>query len=567
MTKMSGGRAVVESLRAEGVRYVYGIVGSCMVEILDDMYDRRDIGWVGTRHEQGAAHMADGYARVSGSAGVCMATNGPGATNLATGVSVAMLSHAPMIAITGAPQISQQYRDAFQEIDQVAMFRPLTKWSMQIPQADRIPELFRHAFRIALSGKKGPVHVDLPRDLLNEDIDVDVLAPTRSRAERAGPAHPQAIAAAAAALLAAKRPVIIAGLGVGDSDARGEVLELAGMLSAGVVTSYARNDVVPTEHPLVVGPIGRAGAPEAKALLQGADLVLAAGTRLAQFTTMYDHSVIPANVPILQIEIEPKEIGRNYPVEVGLAGDVRETLRALITALRSREGSWPRNTEHLGAVAQRKRQRAERLAAAARLDSAPMQPRRVHAELRRALPRDTVICIDGGTTIAPTFNLYDFNQPRSFVTPVDAGCLGFAYPASIGAKMAAPERPVVSFSGDGSFLMNAVEIETAVRCGVPVVAIVLNNNCWGSEKAYQKYFFNGRFIGADLTNPRFDRFAELFGARGYYVDRAGDIGNAIGEALKANVPAIIEIPVDPEALEQPARGDALRQERQNREHR
>ena len=562
MEKMSGGRAVVESLRTEDVRYVYGIVGSCMVEIMDDLYDRRDIGWVGTRHEQGASHMADGYARVSGKPGVCMATNGPGATNLTTGVSVALLSHSPMIAITGAPQISQQYRDSFQEIDQVAMFRPLVKWSVQVPQAERIPELFRHAFRIATSGKKGPVHIDLPRDLLNEDVEAEVLAPAHYRESRSGAAHSESVAAAAAALLHAKRPVFIAGLGVGDSDARGELLELAGMLSAGVVTSYSRNDVVPTGHPLVVGPIGRAGAPEAKALLQGADLILAAGTRLAQFTTFYDHSVIPAKVPIVQIEVDPKEIGRNYPVEVGLAGDARETLRALIAALRSRESGWPRNREHLDAIAQRKRERAERIAAAGRLEGTPMKPRRVHAELRKVLPRNTVICIDGGTTISPVFNMYDFDEPRSFVTPVDQGCLGFAYPASIGAKMAAPERPVISLNGDGSFLMNAVEIETAMRSRVPVVAIVLNNNCWGSEKAYQKYFFNGRYVGADLTNPRFDKFAELFGARGFYVERPGDIGDAVKEALKAEVPSIIEIPVDPEALEQPARGDAVKQDRQ-----
>ena len=388
-----------------------------------------------------------------------------------------------------------------------------------------------------------------------------MLAPARYRAEHAGAANPEAVTAAAAALLRARRPVFIAGLGVGDSGARDELLELAGMFSAGVVTSYARNDVVPTEHPLVVGPIGRAGAPEAKAMLQGADFILAAGTRLAQFSTFYDHSVVPANVPIVQIEIDPKEIGRNYPVEVGLVGDARETLRALIAALRAGETGWPRNREHLAIVAQRKAERGTRLAATERLDSTPLNPRRVHAELRKVLPRDTVICIDGGSAVSPAFNMYDFNEPRSFVTPVDQGCLGFAYPASIGAKLAAPGRPVISLNGDGTFLMNACEIETAMRCGVPVVAIVLNNNCWGSEKAYQKYFFNGRYIGADLTNPRFDKFAELFGARGFYVERAGDIGNAVGEALKAGVPSIIEIPVDPEALEQPARGDAVKQNR------
>ena len=561
MPKLSAGRAVIESLRAEEVRYVYGIVGSCMIEIIDELHDRQDITWVGTRHEQGAAHMADGYARVSGKAGVCMATNGPGATNLTTGISVARLSHSPLVAITGAPMLSQMHRDSFQEIDQVAMFKPLTKWSAQAPRANMIPEMFRHAFRVAASGKKGPVHIDLPRDILNEEIDVDMPAPAHYRDERAGPAHPAAVAAAAAALLRARRPVIVAGLGVGDSDARAEVLELAGMLSAAVVTSYSRNDVVPTGHPLVIGSIGRAGAPEARTAMQGADLVLAAGTRLAHFSTFYNHSIVPAAVPILQIEIDPKEVGRNFPVEVGLVGDARETLRALIAALRSRESAWPRNREHLADIAQRKRERAERLAAAERLDTVPIKPRRVHAELRKVLPRDAIICVDGGTTISPAFNLYDFNEPRSFVTPVDQGCLGFAYPAAIGAKMAAPSRAVVSLNGDGSFLMNGCEIETALRCKAPVVAVVLNNNCWGSEKAYQKFFFGGRYVGSDHANPRFDKFAELFGGRGFYVDRPGDIGQAVSEALKADVPTIVEIRVDPEELEQPARADAVKQDR------
>ena len=561
MPKMSAGRAVIESLRAEEVRYVYGIVGSCMIEIIDELHDRQDIAWVGTRHEQGAAHMADGYARVSGKTGVCMATNGPGATNLTTGISVAKLSHSPLVAITGAPMLSQMHRDSFQEIDQVAMFKPLTKWSAQAPRAHMIPEMFRHAFRVATSGKKGPVHIDLPRDILNDEIDVEMPAPARYRDERAGPAHPEAVAAAAAALLRSKRPVIVAGLGVGDSNARAEVLELAGMLSAAVVTSYSRNDVVPTEHPLVIGSIGRAGAPEARAAMQSADLVLAAGTRLAHFSTFYNHSIVPAGVPILQIEIDPKEVGRNYSVEVGLVGDARETLRALIAALRERESAWPRNREHLADIAQRKRERTERLAASERLDTAPIKPRRVHAELRKVLPRDAIICVDGGTTISPAFNMYDFNEPRSFVTPVDQGCLGFAYPAAIGAKMAAPSRAVVSLNGDGSFLMNGCEIETALRCKAPVVAVVLNNNCWGSEKAYQKFFFGGRYVGSDHTNPRFDKFAELFGGRGFYVDRPGDIGQAVSEALKADVPSIVEIRVDPEELEQPARADAVKQDR------
>ncbi|MBI4189528.1 MAG: thiamine pyrophosphate-binding protein [Betaproteobacteria bacterium] len=561
MSKMSAGGAVIESLRVEGVRYVYGVVGSCMVEILDDLYYRQDIAWVGTRHEQGAAHMADGYARASGRVGICMATNGPGATNLTTGISVARLSHSALVAITGASMLSQAHRDSFQEIDQVAMFRPLTKWSAQIPRADRIPELFRHAFRIAASGKKGPVHLDIPRDILNEDIDVELLLPRQYRDERAGPAHPEAVTAAAGELLRAKRPVVIAGLGVGDGGARAELLKLAEMLSAAIVTSFSRHDVVPIEHPLVIGPIGFGGSPEARAAVQEADLILAAGTRLGHITTFYDQSVIPAEVPILQIEIDPKEVGRNYSVKVGLVGDARETLNALVAALRRNEGTWPRNREHLVDIAHWKRQRAERLAAAEQLDTVPIKPRRVYAELRKVLPRDAIVCIDGGTSISPAWNMLDFNEPRSLFSTVDLGCLGFAYPASIGAKMAAPSRPVLSINGDGAFLMNGCEIETAVRCKVPVVALVLNNNCWGSEKAYQKYFFGGRYVGCDLTNPRFDKFAELFGGRGFYVDRPGDINQAVAEALKADVPSIVEIKVDPDELQPPARADAVKKNR------
>ncbi|MGE5525076.1 MAG: thiamine pyrophosphate-binding protein [Rhodospirillaceae bacterium] len=562
MARMSAGRALIESLRAEDVKYVFGIVGSCMVEFMDEFFDRQDTEWIGTRHEQGASHMADGYARVSGKTGVCMATNGPGATNFATGVSVAKLCHAPMIAMTGASMLSQVHRESFQEIEQVAMFKPLTKWSAQVPRADRIPELMRHAFRVATSGKKGPVHIDLPRDLFNEQVDVTLQPQAQYREERAGAAHSESIAAAVDALLKSKRPVIVAGLGVQDSGAQREVLELAEMISAAVVTSYGRNDVVPTEHAHVLGAIGRAGAPEAKAICKAADLVLAVGTRLGHFTTMYDNSNIPAGVPLLHVEIDAKEIGRNYPVAAGLVGDARETLRAIIAGLKARESSWPRNKDNRAAIAKGKQDRAARLGSYEQLGTAPIQPRRVHAELRKVLPRDVIICIDGGTTISPVFNQYDFNEPRSLVTPGDQGCLGFAYPAAIGAKMAAPHRPVVTLNGDGSFLMNAVEIETAMRCKTPVIAIILNNNCWGSEKAYQKYFFKERYVGSDITNPRFDKFAELFGGKGYYVERASDIGAAVADALKADVSTIIEIPVDPEALEQPARGDAVKQDRQ-----
>ena len=551
--RMKAGAAVIELLRQEGVSKIFGIVGSSFLDILDPLYDRTDIEFIGVRHEQGAALMADGYSRISGAPSVCLATNGPGVLNLTYGIASAFVSHAPVVVLAPSASRDHQYRDSTQEFDQVALFKPITKACFPVNKIERLPDALRQAFRIATSGKMGPVMIDIPRDLLpGAVIDVDIMPPntyrtgqTRARGDR------DLIDKAASTLLSARRPVIIAGGGIEWSMASGEVTGLADLLGAAIVTSYGRADAVPNDHPYFLGHLGRLGSDEAIEAVRQADVILAAGTRLSQSSTFYDHRFIPADARIVQIEIDPKEIGRNYPVEVGIEGDARAVLEDLIEKVREAEPrinqAWVKEVKDWFA------RREQRLQAEGRLKESPIKPQRVFAELRKVMPRDAIIALDAG--LAPNFgqDRLNYYQARSLIMSLDLGGLGFSFPASIGAKFAAPHRPVINFNGDGGFLFNAQEFATAVRYGLKVVSVVMNNGCWGSEKAYQRYAFNERYVGADTNNPRFDQYAELFGGTGFYVEKPEDIGDALLQALNTDGPSIIEIPTDPDEMPRPAR--------------
>ena len=553
MARLSPGQAVVEALRAEGISYVFGIVGGTFLEILDALYDAEDIKFVSVRHEQGAAFMADGFARVTGQPAVCLATNGPGATNLVSGVYAAQTGHSPVIAMSGAPSRDVVYRDAFQETDHVSLFRPITKQALTVNAAERIPELFRHAFRTAMTGKKGPVFIDIPRDLLDgSPIEHTAAPPASYRVHQRLPGDPALVQRAASLLAAAERPIIIAGGGVTHSGASQTVVELAELLSAPMITSYGRNDAVPNGHPLYVGPLGRAGAPEAGQICTRADVILAAGTRLSNFTSFYDNRYISADAQIIQIEIDERELGRNYPVAVGIQADAGAALQGILDSLRSGGGLQEGGAWAVEGMALRS-QRRTRLDEEATWGGTPLKPQRVYAELRKALPPETIVALDAGACPAFGYDRLDFNLPGTLITPLDFGGLGFAFPEALGAKLGRPDAPALAIHGDGGFLFNVQELETAVREGIGVVTIVMNNNVWGSEMAYQQALYPGREIGARITNPRFDKLAELFGARGYYVERAEDVGDVVTEAFASGQPTIIEVPVDPNELPRPAR--------------
>jgi acetolactate synthase-1/2/3 large subunit/sulfoacetaldehyde acetyltransferase len=558
MAELSGGQAVVELLKAEGVRYIFGIVGATFLDVLDALYDDRSVEYINVRHEQAAAFMADGLARVTGTPGVCLVTSGPGATNLLTGVAAAHVAHSPVVVLVGGVSLEHAHKDAFQEYDLVSMFRPVTKLALQVPRPERIPELLRSALRVATTGRRGPVLVEIPRDVLNDQkLAAEAVAPSRYRVAHAQPPHPDAIREAAGLLARAERPLLLVGGGTTWAGAGDLAVRLAERHGMPMITAYGRNDAVPNGHPLYVGPLGRAGSPEAAQACRRADLVLAMGSRLGHFTTQFDDRYLRPEAALIQVDVESRDIGRHYPLALGIQADARETCAALLAAgdpgagpaggpgAASRE-AWRREAETLRA------QRAARLEAEGRLDARPLKPQRVYAELRRALPPDAIVALDAGAAPAYGYDRLRFERPGTFLTPLDLGGLGFAFPAALGAKLGRPGAPALAIHGDGGFLMNAQELETAVRHGIAVTTIVMNNNCWGSEKAYQKAFYNGRYIGCDIGNPRYDAFAKLFGAEGYYAEHPDQVGDAVRAALASGKPAVVEIPIDPDEFPVPA---------------
>ena len=558
MGELTGGRAVVELLKAEQVRYIFGIVGSTFLDVLDALYDDRSVEYINVRHEQAAAFMADGLARVTGRPGVCLVTSGPGATNVLTGVAAAYVAHSPVVVLVGGVPLEHSHKDAFQDYDLVAMFRPVTKFAVQVTTPARIPELLRSALRAAMTGRPGPVLVEIPRDVLNEHVvETSVYAPAHYRIAHRLPPHPDAIDQAAALLGRAERPLLLVGGGVTRAEANDLVVHLSDRYAIPMITAYGRNDAVPNTHRLYIGPLGRAGAPEAAVACRRADLLLVVGSRLGQFTTHFDHRAIRAETPIVQVDIDSRDIGRYYPVAVGIQADARLACQALLDALergnaRPFSVAWRQEAEALRA------QRQARLTAEAHLDAKPMKPQRVYAELRRALPPEAMVALDAGAAPAYGYDRLHFTRPNTFFTPLDLGGLGFAFPVALGAKLGRPGSPALAIHGDGGFLMNAQELETAVRHGINAVTLVMNNNCWGSEKAYQRQFYGGRYIGCDIGNPRYDEYARLFGAEGYYVDHPSQVGDVVRAALGVGKPAVIEIPIDPDEL--PAPVQAVRKE-------
>jgi len=545
--KTTGGGAVVAALEAEDVRHVFGLIGSAGMEIFDALHGHRAIRFIGVRDERTGTHMADGYARASGHAGVFLAgQNGPGATNTTTGLAQAHAAYSPVVVLAGSLSSAHVNRDAFQEVDQTSLFKPITKRCMTLTQAARIPETVREAFRTALAPRRGPVVVNLPRDLLAETREFDIAGQPGERAAPALPAGAGEVIRDAARLLAgSERPLIIAGGGVKNGRAHAATLRLAEMLRAPVATSPGHGDAIPCTHPLYAGQVGPRGNAVASGLARNADVILALGTRLGFNTTFYSYDHLNRAAKIVQVEIEPTAIGRFFRVDVGIHGDAGTVASQLADALAgqtSNRSSWEDEFR-----ANRKAMLAQREGAAAQ-STVPVQPGALFAALRRAAPQDAMFTLDAGTLCLQATDQLPYAVPPALFTPLDFGLVGFSYACGLGVKLACPERPVISLMGDGGFGMTMSEIGTAVSHGINTVCVVMNNGCWGAEKAYQRDFFGGRYIGADVPNPPYDKIAQLFGAVGLRVDKPGEAEDAIREALACGKPAIVDVMIDPDAL-------------------
>ncbi|MGB0384809.1 MAG: thiamine pyrophosphate-binding protein [Ardenticatenaceae bacterium] len=549
MRKLSGGQAAIESLKVENVRHVFGLIGSATIEMFDALYDATEINFIGVRDERTGTHMADGYARASGGPGVILAgQNGPGATNLVTGLAQAKAAFSPVVALAGSLASGHVDRDAFQEVDQLSLFRPITKKTWTVTQPKRLPEMFREAFRVALAPRQGPVQLNLPRDILAATAEYPTFqSPKHYRSQNVPAGSAAAIQEAAELLRSAVRPVIVAGGGIKNTVGHEAALELAEALNAPIVTSPGHGDAIPFGHRLNAGQMGPRGNVVASRLVKEADVILALGTRLGFNSTFYSYDNINKQADIIHVELDPTAIGRFFPVTVGIWADAPTAARQLREALANVEAkaeveAWTKQYIDERAAYLEKRD------ADADLDAYPIVPSGLFKGLRDALPRDASITLDAGTLCLQATDALNYWRPQSLFTPLDFGLVGFSLACGLGVKAARPDSPVISLCGDGGFGMTLSELSTAVEYGLNTVIIVMNNQCWGAEKAYQRDFFGERYIGADISSPPFDKVAELYGAAGYRVERVSEIGEAVQAALHCGKPAVIDVAVDPNAL-------------------
>ncbi|KON68909.1 sulfoacetaldehyde acetyltransferase [Peribacillus butanolivorans] len=556
--KMTPSEAIVETLVAEGVKHISGILGSAFMDMLD-LLPTAGIRFIGVRHEQSAAHMEDAYCRVSGVAGVVIGQNGPGMTNMVTSVAAANQAHTPMVVISpsaGTPTVGW---DGFQECDQVSIFKAITKETVRVTHPGRVADCLRTAFRIAYA-ERGPVLFDIPRDYFYGEVEDQILQPHQYRVDSRGCGSSESLDRAAEILAEAEYPVIISGRGTVDSDGIEEIKNIAEHLTAPVAVSYMHNDAFPADHPLAVGPIGYMGSKAAMNTLKKADVILAVGTRLSVFGTLpcYDIEYFPKEAKIIQIDINPRQIARTHPVEVGIIGDAREASREIMKRLKEIKPNLKQEKARMVEVTNEKQKWEEELVELAMIDGTPINPRRALLELTKVLPENAIVSTDIGN-VSSTANAYlKFNQSRRHIAALTFGNTGFAYPSALGAKLAEPNTPVLAIVGDGAWGMSLHEVSTAVEENIPVIACVFNNNAWCAEKKNQVDFYNNRFVGADIQNPDFAEVARSMGAVGIRVEKPEELGPVIEAAIKSNKPTVIDIQVDGTQLAPPFRKDALK---------
>lgn len=538
-TRMTPSEAFVETLVAQGVSEVFGIVGSAYMDALD-LFPAAGIRFVPTVHEQGAAHMADGYSRVSGRHGVCIGQNGPGITNFVTAIAAAYWAHSPVIAVTPETGSMSIGLGGFQETDQLPIFSKITKFQAHINNPARMAELSARAFDRALL-EMGPAQINIPRDYFYGEIECEIPQPIRI-ARGAGGARD--LDAAAELLAQARFPVIIAGGGVIMSEGVQACVKLAEALGAPAVNSYLHNDSFPAGHALACGPLGYHGSKAAMKVIHKADVVLALGSRLGPFGTLpqYGFDYWPQNAKLIQIDADARVLGLVKKTAVAVCGDAREAAEALIQRLKGKSLAAKRE-EIAKVVESEKRAWREELAGwdqekdawslEVAKDSRYMHPRQMLRELEKAMPEDAMVSTDIGNICQVANSYLKFQRPRSMFGAMMFGNCGYAFPTMIGCKVAAPDRTAIAYVGDGAWGMSFGELLTCVREKIPVTAVVFNNEQWGAEKKNHVDFYSNRFLGVNLENPSFAGIARAMGAEGVRVEKVSDVGAALRDACKA----------------------------------
>jgi len=575
--KMTPSEAFVETMAANKVTDIFGIMGSAFMDAMD-IFAPAGIRLIPVVHEQGAAHMADGYARVSGRHGVVIGQNGPGVSNCVTAIAAAYWAHSPVVMITPETGTMGMGLGGFQEANQLPMFEEFTKYQGHVNNPKRMAEYTGRCFDRAMS-EMGPTQLNIPRDYFYGEIEVEI--PQPNRLDR-GPGGEKSLDEAAELLANAKFPVIISGGGVVMADGMKECQAFAERLGAPVVNSYLHNDSFPASHPLWCGPLGYQGSKAAMKLISQADVVVALGSRLGPFGTLPQHGMDywPKNAKIIQIDADNKMLGLVKKISVGICGDAKEAAIALTKRLAAKtlvcdatkaeraktiateKAAWEKELDEwtherdpfsLDMIEEQKKEKTP-------TGGQYLHPRQVLRELEKAMPADVMVSTDIGNINSVANSYLRFEKPRSFFAPMSFGNCGYALPTIIGAKAAAPNRPAIAYAGDGAWAMSMVEIMTAVRHDIPVTAVVFHNRQWGAEKKNQVDFYNRRFVAGELDSPSFAAIGKSMGAEGIVVDQLDQVGPALKKAvemqMKEGKTCVVEIMCTRE-LGDPFRRDAL----------
>jgi acetolactate synthase-1/2/3 large subunit len=548
MTKMSGANALLESLERQNVGVIFGILGGAILPVYDALCGNEKIRHILSRHEQGAAHAAEGYARASGRVGVCMATSGPGATNLVTGIANAYMDSSPIIALTGqvpSTGINTSYmigRDAFQEADIIGITTPITKANYQPRTVAEIPTIVNTAFYIASTGRPGPVLIDLPKNVQAETAEVEFTNKIDARGYKPAIEPDLAKINEAANLIAkAEKPIILAGGGTIISNASDELMQISDLLMAPVATTFMGKGSFPEGHPLSVGSIGMHGNPAANRLMGEADVLLAVGTRFSDRATANLDTFCP-NAKKIHIDIDAAEIGKNIEVDVPIVGDAKTSMRLLFTALVKKL-----HKNHSTPWTKRVKETKEQLSPLLRERPKDLVPKALLTELRKLLPENTIVTTEVGQNQMWSALYFQALKPRTFISSGGLGTMGFGFPAAIGAKVACPDRPVVDIAGDGSFIMTEQELASSVTEKIPVIVIVLNNSVLGMVAQWQRMLYKRRYMAVNLgKTPDFVKLAEAYGAQGLRASSIEEFQKAVKTALKSEVTTVIDVPIGSE---------------------
>jgi acetolactate synthase-1/2/3 large subunit len=534
--RLSGARVVVECIIEQGVDTVFGYPGGTVLNIYDEIYKNADrLRHVMTAHEQGAAHAADGYARASGKVGVVIATSGPGATNLVTGIATAYMDSIPVVAITGNVPTKLLGKDSFQEIDISGVTMPITKHNFIVKDVDALAPTLRRAFEIARSGRPGPVLVDIPKDLTVAETDW-APEPVKQRtvlAKGAVPANDIQIAEAAAMIAASSKPFIIAGGGVIASGASQALIDFAERIDSPIAMTMMAQGAIPSTHPASTGMIGMHGSKASNTAICEADLLVAIGTRFSD-RVIGNPALFAKGSQILHIDIDPSEIGKNiraYHSLMGDVGDMLSRLNGLVPA--AKHPAWRASIDAL------------KVRVSATRENRGMEPRAIFEAIHDAFGDDAVITTEVGQHQMWTAQFYPFTKPRTFLSSCGLGTMGYGTGAAIGAQMARPDTRVVHVAGDGSFRMNLTELATIFTYDLPITIVVINNGTLGMVRQWQSTFYERRYSHTTLDRPPdFVKLADAYGIRGFRPAGIEELRKNLLEAAATQAPALIDCRVD-----------------------